>query len=263
MTTTATPSFRRVEHHMSTAVTLAGDGLDHSSADAFFARIAELEDLLSRFRPHSEISRLTRGELTLDEADPSVRNVLLGCEELRTLTGGDFDHEPRRRSGSPGDPALDVSAYAKGWIVEDASTILRMTSAGFAVNAGGDVTCTTRLDGTPWRVGVQHPDDRTAVLGTFELRTGSVATSGAYERGHHIRTGTGRLTSVSVTGPDLAVADGLSTAVYASGDSPPGWWDDVDPRYGLLTLSSTNRLRWIPPRVGHEVEWQFPTPEQP
>jgi hypothetical protein len=37
--TTALAPFRRVEHHMSTAVTLMGDAVDVETADAFFERI--------------------------------------------------------------------------------------------------------------------------------------------------------------------------------------------------------------------------------
>jgi thiamine biosynthesis lipoprotein len=154
---------------------------------------------------------------------------------------------------------LDVNALAKGWIIEEASIILRLHGARYLVNAGGDVTASSRSDGTPWRIGVQHPEDRASVLGVFEVFRGAVATSGSYERGQHIRSGDhAALTSVTVVGPDLGEADGLSTAVFASGQSPPEWWHDVDPSYGLLTLSADNRLRWLPPTAGGDIEWQFP-----
>jgi thiamine biosynthesis lipoprotein len=252
--------FRRVEHHMSTAVTLGGCGIAEAAADAFFGRVAELEALLSRFRPHSQISRLARGEVVLDDVDPLVRQVMAGCVALRGLTNGAFEHEPRRRSGHEGDLALDVNAYAKGWIIEEASTVLQMTAGEWFVNAGGDVVAGPRAGGTTWRVGVQHPADRTAVLGAFEVWRGAVATSGHYERGDHMRgasEGPG-LVSVTVVGPDLGWADGLATAVFASGESAPSWWPDVEPTYGLLTLDDDQRLRWLPPREGSDIEWTFP-----
>jgi thiamine biosynthesis lipoprotein len=257
----AGPPLRRVEFHMNTAVTLGATGLSDDDADRFFARVAELEGLLSRFRPGSEVSRVAAGELALDDADPAVRRVVLGCEELRELTDGAFDHEPRRRSGSPADPVLDVNAFAKGWIVEEAAASVRMVTSDFFVNAGGDVLAGIRADGSPWRVGVQHPVDREAILGAFDLRDGAVATSGTYERGRHIRgeTATEPLVSVTVAGPDLAWADGLATAVFASGDAHPSWWEHVDPAYGLLTVSSDDRVRWRAPRVGVGIDWRFPT----
>jgi thiamine biosynthesis lipoprotein len=248
-------AFRRVEHHMSTAITLGGEGLDDDLADAFFARVRVLEGLLSRYRPDSQISLVAAGELPVEDADPAVREVLARCEGLRAVTHGDFDHQPRLPTG----PLLDVNALAKGWIIEEAAIALRMSGAEFFVNAGGDVTTTRRAGGRMWRVGVQHPDDRAAVLGVFEVAGAAVATSGTYERGEHIRrAGPPALVSVTVVGPDLGEADALSTAVFASGQCPPSWWDDVGDRWGLLALTSENRLRWIAPKSDSEIAWHFP-----
>ncbi|MCU1375441.1 MAG: apbE 1 [Actinomycetia bacterium] len=248
---------RRVERHMGTVVTVAAEGIDEAAVDAFFARVAELEGLLSRYRPDSEISRIAAGTLHPDEADRSVREVLVRCDDLRRRTDGDFDHEP-----APG--ALDVNALAKGWIIEEAAMVLRQPGAEFFVNAGGDVVTSRRATGQPWRVGVQHPEVRTAVLGAFELGSGAVATSGTYERGDHIRTGAGAgLTSVTVVGPDLGEADALATAVFAHGDHRPAWWAEVDPRYGLLTLDARGRLRWAAPAVDIGVRWCWPETSEP
>jgi FAD:protein FMN transferase len=251
--------FIRVEHHMSTAITLTGKGIGDPVADRFFGRIAELEDLLSRFRPNSEISRMARSELNPDAASPLLREVLARCDMLRELTRGDFEYEPRQRTGDPAAPVLDVNALAKGWIIEEATSELRMSGAEFLVNAGGDVTASARDDGSAWRVGVQHPVERTAVLGVFVVIRGAVATSGTYERGDHIRiAGDEQFTSVTVVGPDLGDADALSTAVFSSGQSPPQWWQDVEPTYGLLTVSADNKLRWRPPPTGTEISWEPP-----
>jgi thiamine biosynthesis lipoprotein len=248
----------RVEHHMSTAITLLGE-VDDGAAFAFFDRIRALEDVLSRFREHSGLSRLARGELDLDDVDPAVRIVLDRCNALRTLTQDDFEHEPRRRTGDATAPVLDVNALAKGWIIEDAASALRMTGRDFLVNAGGDVAARSGPDRAPWRVGVQHPTVRDAILGTFEIGNGAVATSGTYERGQHIRrSGSGALLSATVVGPDLGEADALATAVFAAGASPPAWWADVDPAYGLLTVSTDHRLRWLPPASGADIAWTFP-----
>jgi thiamine biosynthesis lipoprotein len=222
---------RRVEHHMSTAISLAGTGFDEAAAAGFFGRIAELEGLLSRFRPDSEISRIARGELEVGDADPTVQQVLLRCDILRNATGGDFEHEPRAATGDAAAPVLDPNAVAKGWIVDDAATPMRRSGAALVVNAGGDVLTTPRPDGRPWRVGVQHPTDRHGILGTFELVQGAVATSGSYERGEHVRRRPGSLVSVTV----------------------------VEERYGLLTLSDDDRLRWTAPMRDDGVVWAFPT----
>jgi thiamine biosynthesis lipoprotein len=249
--------FRRVEHHMSTAITLAGVGIDDELADAFFGRVAELEELLSRFRPQSELCRIARGELPLDQADPAVRQVLARCEATRRLTQGDFEHEPRKRSGDPNDPVLDPNAYAKGWIIEDASTTLRLATDEFFINAGGDIIACRPPARPPWRIGIQHPDQADAVFGVLETHRAAVATSGLYERGNHIRSQHPHaLRSVTVVGPDLAEADALATASFASGaEHRPRWWSDVEPSYGLLTLTHTNVACWQAPPGRSEVVW--------
>ena len=60
------------------------------------------------------------------------------------------------------------------------------------------------------------------------LHDGAVATSGAYERGPHIRDPrTGRapagVESVTVAGPDLGTADAFATAAFAMGARGPAW----------------------------------------
>jgi len=240
---------------MSTAVSLAGTGIDDASAERFFHRVRELEGLLSRFRPDSQISRIARQELSPDDADPAVQDVLLRCEILRLRTDGDFDHQPRTRSGDPTDPALDVNAVAKGYIIDDAAAALRDAGGELIVNAGGDVLATPRADGRPWRIAIQHPHVPDAVFGTIEIPSGAVATSGAYARGDHLRTAGPAADSVTVTGPDLATADGLSTAAYAAGGLAPSWWPDVPPQYGLLILAR-GRWHWQPPTAGSPPLWQ-------
>jgi thiamine biosynthesis lipoprotein len=245
--------FHRVEHHMSTAVTLAAESLDAAVADRFFARIAELEELLSRFLPTSQISRLAAGELYEDDLAPEVREVLDRCDAMRQVSGGDFEHEP-----APG--VLDVNALAKGWIIEEAATILRLaTDRPYFVNAGGDVV----TQGGPWRVGVRHPGGAGAVLGVLEVTGAAVATSATYERGQHLRVrrGPSSPASVTVVGPHLAEVDALSTAAFVAGDRVPVWWDAVSEDHGLLTMTSEGRVRWVPPRDATGIRWTFPDGE--
>lgn len=247
--TGAATALRRVEQHMGTVVTLHAVGIAEGVAQCFFDEVRRLEKLLSRFLPTSEISRIARGELATDDADPLVREVLTRCETLRQQTEGHFDHQPRHRTGRASDPILDVNALAKGWIIEQASTALRMSRADeFFINAGGDIIARRPRTTQPWRVGIQHPIERTAIAAVIEIHAGAVATSGTYERGQHIRTTNGReLRSVTVVGPDLADADALSTAVFASGESRPHWWTNVDSSYGLLTIDHNDRMKWTPP----------------
>lgn len=237
---------RRVEHHMGTAISLHALGAPAEAVDRFFDEIAALEARLSRFRHDSEVMRLERGELTLDDASPQVREVVVRCEALRASTGGAFDHRPI----VDGHRLLDPNAFVKGWIIEQAVLHLQFAGASsYFVSAGGDVTVSTPPPGqTSWRVGITHPDDPTAVFATVDLADAAVATSGRYERGNHIRTATTssmshELTSVSVVGPELAIADALATAVFASGEPRPSWWQHDSP-YGIIAVTASGRVRY-------------------
>ncbi len=206
-----------------------------------------LETCLSRFRHDSEVMRLERGELTVDEASPQVREVLVRCDVLRSATRGAFDHRPvidgRRR--------LDPNTFAKGWIIEQALIHLQLAGVcSYFVNAGGDVVVGSAPHGqTAWRVGITHPDDPAAVFARLDLVRSAIATSGRYERGDHIRCVVGTavagggdvLTSVSVIGPELATADALATAVFAGGEPRPSWWRRDSP-YGIVSVDASGRV---------------------
>jgi FAD:protein FMN transferase len=182
-----------------------------------FDWLRHVDATFSTYKEDSEIRRLERGELALDDAGEDVRLVLDRCETLRDETGGYFD---AHRSGR-----LDPSGLVKGWSVDRAADILR--DAGlehFAVSAGGDM----RLVGSGWRVGIQHPRERGSLAAVLELGDLAVATSGAYARGAHVvdpHTGAAPadVLSVTVVGPDLATADAYATAAFAMGARGPSW----------------------------------------
>jgi thiamine biosynthesis lipoprotein len=246
MSATSVAGTRRVERHMGTAVSLQAHGASEDAADRFFDEIRSLEAKLSRFRHDSEVMRLERGELALDDASAQVREVLVRCDFLRTMTEGAFDHRPV----VGGRRLLDSNAFAKGWIVEQALVHLRFAGVSqYFVNAGGDVVAGAGPPGqTSWRVGISHPDEPSTVFATIDLDHAAIATSGRYERGDHIRgTGSGsgsdELTSVSVVGPELATADALATAVFASGEARPSWWPRECP-YGIIAVGASGRVRY-------------------
>ncbi len=64
------------------------------------AWLHEVDARFSPFRESSEIRRLDRGEMALDDCHPDVRHVLRTCDDLRAATGGAFDaggHDPAGR----------------------------------------------------------------------------------------------------------------------------------------------------------------------
>lgn len=215
-----------VEHVMGTVVSFDVRDHDVDAAAAIAAAVADLHAVDRRFstyRCDSEIRRVHHEQLALADAHPDVRTVLERCEELRASTGGAFEHRP---AGG----LLDPSAYVKGWAVGRAADLL--SAAGlqrFCVTGGGDVIAR----GGDWRVGIQHPLDRDAICALVPADDLAIATSGAYERGDHVRDHrTGRapseVLSVTVCGPDLATADALSTAAFAMDADGPAWTLGLD-----------------------------------
>lgn len=137
-----------------------------------------------------------------------------------------------KRVRVPQDTILDLGGIAKGYIVDQARAQLKNNRMQRAiVNAGGDISVIgSRPDGTPWRVGVQNPDDPSQIKWVLPLQNNSVVTSGDYqryfvqngERWHHIldpRTGypARGLKSVTIIAQEASAADALSTAVFVLG----------------------------------------------
>jgi thiamine biosynthesis lipoprotein len=214
---------RHAEHVMGTVVSfdLRPGDLDEGAARAALDRscavLHEADLELSTWKPESALSRLRRGELELGDAPPSVTQVLRRSAVARDLSGGWFD--PWRMPGG-----VDPTGLAKGWIAEQALEQLRRAGIRAAmVNAGGDVVAFGEPEpGRPWRIGIQDPRERDQFVCVVEL-DGAVATSGAYERGDHVldpesgQPARGVL-SATVTGPELDLADALSTGLFAAGE---------------------------------------------
>ncbi|MEU2158720.1 FAD:protein FMN transferase [Streptomyces sp. NPDC019396] len=177
-----------------------------------------VDAVFSTYRRDSQISRLDRGETTLSDCDPEVREVLELCGEAARTTGGWFTAYPGGR--------LDPSAMVKGWAVERASQLLYEAGArDHMVNGGGDIQCRGEsAPGRRWRIGIAHPfrpDGLAAVVDGTDL---AVATSGTAERGHHIvnpNTGApaAELASLTLVGRHLTEVDALATAAFAMGDA--------------------------------------------
>jgi thiamine biosynthesis lipoprotein len=146
---------------------------------------------------------------------------------------------------------IDFGGIVKEYAVDRVATLCREAGARHGiVNLGGDVRIIgPRPDGQPWRIGIQHPRRRGAVMESLAIHQGSVASSGDYERcivvegvryGHVLNPRTGwpvrHLASVSVLADLCVVAGSASTiAMLKEGDGPawlaglglPCFWVDV------------------------------------
>jgi thiamine biosynthesis lipoprotein len=134
--------------------------------------------------------------------------------------------------------SLDLASVAKGYGVDAIAALIRNRGfSDYLVEIGGEVYAAgVRIDGQPWRIGINKPDsgapfDR--VYRVVHLQDRAFATSGDYRnyfeidgrRYAHIidpRTGypvSNGVISVSVTAETCALADGLATALVVMGTS--------------------------------------------
>jgi thiamine biosynthesis lipoprotein len=169
------------------------------------------------------------------------------ADDLRARTGGFFDPRAFRQDGR-----RDPTGVVKGWSVDEAIASLRLAGAGnLQVIAGGDLVAAGEAEpGSPWRIGIRHPDDPTAVAAVLRGSDLAVATSGLYERGDHIvdpHTGAvpRGLRSMTVVGPTLALADAYATAAFAMGEAGVAWVAG-QPGYGALAITDRDRVIWTP-----------------
>ncbi|HEV3035983.1 MAG TPA: FAD:protein FMN transferase [Solirubrobacteraceae bacterium] len=243
------PPIQRVEHVMGmpVIVEVCDMGFDETVLDRVFAWLHFVDATFSTYRQDSDISRLNRGEIALADAHVSVQSVLRRCESLRRSTHGYFDVTAPMASVGGG---VDPSGFVKGWAVNGAGLLLSRAGAKrWCVNAGGDIC----LNGAPngrdsWRVGIQHPVERLALAAVLGLRSGAVATSGAYERGEHIldpHTGLAPegVLSVTIVGQDLAVADAYATAAFAMGRAGAKWAATL-PGHGAIVIFDDDTISY-------------------
>jgi thiamine biosynthesis lipoprotein len=210
------------------------------------AGLHRVDEVFSTYREDSQVSRLGRGEVTVEECDPEVAEVLeLGARAER-LSDGWFSVRYEGR--------LDPTGIVKGWACERAARSLAAAGAsGVSVNGGGDV----QLLGTPgperpWRVGVSdplRPGGLAAVISAAGASELAVATSGTAERGTHIvdpRTGRSAVTdlvAVTVVAPHLTWADCWATAAFAMGSREGLSWLESLPDVEALLITAGDEVR--------------------
>ena len=176
----------------------------------------------------------------------------------------DFTQQRVRKNGNVG---IDYSGIAKGYAVDSlAELLLPMNCLGFLVDIGGEI----RTHGLPadrdmWRVAVQHPINKDAMLGYIEMNDGALATSGTYTNSRKVDGSTishlmspreaapisHDTVSVTVYAESAAWADAWSTALIVKGSrdgkivAETAGIDAVfvdQSHQGTLAFTSTGRL---------------------
>ena len=200
----------------------------------------EVDEVFSTYKDGSEVSKLRRGELKIEDCSDELQEVWQLCLQAKEITDGAFD--PWCVEGG-----FDPSGYVKGWASDKAIAILRNHGATFIqVNGAGDLS----LFGGPHKIGIRSPIDAKVILKVFELNGGAIATSGTYERGAHIKDPhTGLIAigarSATVVGPDGGLADALATALVVAGRDGAIWFNRSElAQYSAWVIDRHEEVAW-------------------
>ncbi len=132
------------------------------------------------------------------------------------------------------DQSIDLGGIGKGFVGDKFLEVFKKCGVSSAfTNIGGNVVALgTKPDGSPWRVGIQHPRQENNLLGLVSVADKAVVTSGDYQRYfvgrngkryHHIldpSTGypaESGLVSVTIVADSSMDADALSTILFVAG----------------------------------------------
>jgi len=206
---------------MGTDVELLGfPSLPLHVVDQVEARFLEVEAALSRFRPHSELSRLNRSGGRPFPASPLLLAVLRDALAAAAASDGafdptlidaleaagyarSFDHMhgvweasttrlPGRWTdvevGHDGRIVLhngvrvDLGGFAKGWTVDTCEELM-VSCESWVINAGGDLLARgPGPTGEGWLVGIENPFDTSKDVGVILVQDMAVATTSRMRR---------------------------------------------------------------------------------
>ena len=194
---------------------------DKNSAKIVFAEIKRIENLLSKYYPESEISKLNKSGKLI--AGPETYYILKKSHEFWKLSGGAFDITvaplldlwgftekqcilPKKEQikaalkliGSekiyfndsnnmveftvPG-MKVDLGAIAKGYALDCAINKLKESGVkSCLINLGGQIYCLGSRFGRPWRIAIRDPRAEGGTTEILDLTDKGVATSGDYEQ---------------------------------------------------------------------------------
>ena len=215
-----------------------------AAIDAVFDYFNYVDLTFSTYKDASEIMRINRGELTLDQASHDMKLIFDLAEQTKQETDGYFDI---LHNG-----CYDPSGVVKGWSIANAAEILRERGfKHFYVDAGGDVQVVGKnADGENWRIGIRNPFKIDEIVKVVSVSDMGVATSGTSIRGQHIYNPKNpapleEIVSLTVIGPNVYEADRFATPAFAMGkegilfiESLIGFEGYMIDRNGIATLTS-------------------------
>jgi thiamine biosynthesis lipoprotein len=223
---------------MGTVVSLSASGPDAAAAlDQAVELTDQLENQLSIFRPHSDMSRLNAADGQPVQVCPDTDRLLLQAESLRQATFGAFDVMRGRGLALrvdqcvwrlPAGADIDLGAIGKGWAVDRVleswgDFSLKQAVVNFGESSIGFLG---RPPAGSWRVGIRCPHGK-RLLGSIRVSRGSLSTSSNHT-GHIIDPITGQraqtdYATVTVLGPSATDCEAWSTALIVRGSKLEPW----------------------------------------
>ena len=193
-----------------------------SSIDAVIAEMRRIDELMSVYKPESQVSVVNRDAATRPvKVDPELAALIARALEYSEMSDGAFDITyasvgylyDYRAHKRPTEAEIQAALPGISWrhvIVDEAASTIRFTQPGVRIDLGGiakghavdtsiallksggvtNATVTAGGDsrilgdrrGRPWVVGIRHPDDRERVIARIPLEDAAISTSGDYER---------------------------------------------------------------------------------
>lgn len=264
---------------MGTEVSVTITGGSERLAYECLALGRELEELWSRFRPSSELNRLSGGErlqpdhrtvrlievmqrgnrLTNGAFDPSLLREVIELGYAVSLENGQTSFVPAEAPTAatvqdvdltstelqfPAGLALDSGGIGKGFaadlVVEHARAV---GAAGVLANFGGDLTCWGEPpNGEGWRINVEDPFDKANTLGQVRLTEGAIATSSQLKRRFGSQPGSSEWSHLIYPGSGRPVSSEVQSATVVAGS---GWFAEAAAKPAFM-WPVAEFLAWAP-----------------
>jgi thiamine biosynthesis lipoprotein len=194
----------------------------NEAMDAVMAEMHRIDDLMSHYKPESELSQINqRGNTEAVQVDKELFDLIKLSTHYSQITEGAFDityasvgylydypnhihpNDVQIKSALPAvnwrnlllDEAhhtvrfehpgmkIDLGGIGKGYAVDRCIDILKARGFQHAlVTAGGDSRFLGDHMGRPWLAAIRHPDNPQLVVTRIPLSDSAVSTSGDYER---------------------------------------------------------------------------------
>lgn len=203
-----------------------------SPFDLVFNYFHYIDEKFSTYKEDSEISKINRREISPDKFSEDMEEIFRLSEITKKETQGYFEIKKQ-------DNSIDPSGMVKGWAIWQASKLLdKQGYKNYFIDIGGDIQThiPENSDNEFWKIGIRNPFNLEQIVKILKIKNEGVATSGNYERGHHIYNPLLQtyeqtdILSITVIGENIYEADRFATAAFAMGKS------------GITFLESINGL---------------------